>query len=177
MSKPINALIGLTALAAIGGGALLLDSAKIDKDPIDDDPVNMEPVDVGPIDMEHLRYTIASVPCLVDAGVTGAVVRRVCVEWRVIGQYLACITDRQAIHRCEIARADLPDAAFRRLVVCDTTDPENPRVVKFAKLTEAKPPGWTCTVICPRILRTLSQGNLRDDLVECLEKQNHGDQL
>ena len=114
----------------------------------------------------EFRTAIVSVSCLQEHGITIDQVNRVCLDhWRT-GDYLECDTDRTQIHPCEIADQDLPDAAFRRFVICRTDENEIRRM--FVKLSDTTPPGWTCKVICPKIKRTRSKRGFKSDLVDCL---------
>lgn len=116
------------------------------------------------------RFAVADVACLQAEGITGADVRRVCADFEVRGGYLGCVTDREAIHKCEVAREDLPPAAFKKLMGCRCDFGEGQQdIVRLVPLSWVKPAECNCLTICPNVINSKSRANVWSELEICLE--------
>ena len=152
----MNKLGAVGAVAALGllvaGGIIAVDSAVTDtKTPV----LVMDPAEA--------RIAIADKQCLLDEGVTVETLNTVCEDWWLRGPYVECVTDRVAVHKCEVALQDLPDAAFVVWGVCRYQEDGEWQVFVGGKPIGWTPPaGWTCVVVVPRLVRTRSQSHISD---------------
>jgi len=152
-----KAIIPAVLIAAVVGGVLSMGRGQVPKN-----------LSVG-----DWRVAIALKSCLEDAGITVDKLNTHCLNWKVTGNFVACITDREQIHDCEIPVDALPDAAFRKVAVCQWTDDEGRTVrgLKFAELSATLPPGYTCVLIHSKLpaLWLMSMRGAKSFLLEAIK--------
>ena len=105
-----------------------------------------------PVDLAKRRLAVASWTCLQDAGIDAERLHEVCLWGRRRGDWIACLTDREAIHECERDPATIPDDYLKRFGTCRYRDESGAWVTQagWAGLNDPVPAGWTCQVILPR---------------------------
>jgi hypothetical protein len=152
-----RAMAALGGALILGGGAFLLLGQGATLDEVPATPI---------------RLAVADQACPEEGQPGFAYLHNHCVWHKTRGQWCLCLTHDTDKLTGEVDRADLPNAAFRRAALCQVpAQGQVPAHLEFvlAKLTDTAPPGWTCRVMCPKILWAQSQANVKLDLEECLE--------
>ena len=135
-------------------------------------PVDTKGVTTEVVDLSARRLAVASWSCLRDAGVNADKIHEVCKWATKRGDWIVCLTDRQAVHACERDPETIPDEYQQRYGVCRYQEDGEWRTwAGWAPIGEAAPVGWTCQVILPRGWWLTSMGGVDDALVLALRSK------
>ena len=140
-----KAILAIGTILAIGGGVLLID---LDDDGIADVSLQRK--------TGNVRLAISDQVCPLPGENGWDYLQLKCLWHKTKGDWCACVTEDMDTLAGEITDLSvLPDAAFRRMVVCRHKDDNNVWQVGvyYAKLGQAVPDGWVCEVIHNRLLQ------------------------
>jgi len=158
-AKPLAALT-VVVLGVAGVSALLSDA------PAPSVKVEAAPSPVATVDRSTWRQAVADWPCLQAEGVTVDKLREVCLWGKLKAGHIICLTDRVAVHKCEV---DPPAELLKRYGVCRyQQDGQWQTWAGWADIGAPVPPGWTCQVILPSGFWHQSMGGVEDALVLAL---------
>jgi len=164
--------IGLGIVGAAVVGALVLGPALLSDAPTVTPTASV----VATVDRSTWRQAVADWPCLQAAGIDADKLREVCLWGKLKAGHIICLTDRVAVHKCEV---DPPAALLKRYGVCRyQQDGQWQTWAGWADIGAPVPPGWTCQVILPSGFWHQSMGGVEDALVLGLrEKTGWGEAI
>ncbi len=122
----------------------------------------------------NFRIAIADRPCPVEGQGGYNYLISVCNKHKTIGQYCACATKEEDQLNGEMDPVDIPDAAFRRVGVCEWENDEGQTVsgLKWLPVGQTPDPSWDCKLIANRILNwRISHRATKTQLFRALEKK------
>lgn len=127
-------------------------------------------LETQPVDRSTWRLAVADWPCLQTEGITADTLRRVCLWGKLISGHIVCLTDRAAVHKCEV---EPPAHMLKKFGVCRYRDAEA-RWRTFAgwvPLAWTPPAEWTnasCQVIVAEAFWHRSMGGVDGPLTLAL---------
>jgi len=151
-----NALIGALALGAIGAGIFALTGREATRN----------------LASGEWRIAIGANECPEQNAQGWDYLQAHCFKHQTVRGHCVCVTDSEEPLASEVDPATLPDAAFRRVAVCQHDEDGKPvQTVEVAKMTATKPPGWTCKLIAPRVLWVVSMRGVKSQVVAALQSK------